>query len=41
MILKIWMKSKFVLRQPRFYDLLTEKKYNKIHIIEVLIFLKT
>ena len=25
MILKMWVKSKFVLRQPRYYNLLTEK----------------
>ena len=27
MILKMWVKSKFVLCQPRYYNLLTEKKY--------------
>ena len=38
MILKIWMKSTFALCQPRYYNLLTEKGYNKIHVFEVLIF---
>ena len=37
MILKI----KFVLWQPRYYNLLTEKKDKRIHDFEVLIFLKT
>ena len=31
MILKMWVKSKFVLWQPRYYNLLTEKKDKKIH----------
>ena len=31
MILKMWVKSKFVLWQPRYYNLLTEKKHKKIH----------
>ena len=26
MVLKMWVESKFVLRQPRYYNLLTEKK---------------
>ena len=38
MILKMWAKSKFVLCQPRYYNLLTEKNYKKIHVFEVLIF---
>ena len=41
MVLKIWVKSKFVLCQTRYYNLLTEKKNKKIHVFEVLIFLKT
>ena len=35
MILKMWVKSKFVLCQPRYYKLLTEK-YKEIHVFEVL-----
>ena len=35
------MKSKFVLWQPRYYNLLTVKNNKKIHVFEVLIFLKT
>ena len=31
MILKMSVKSKFVLWQPRYYNLLTEKKDKKIH----------
>ena len=37
MILKMWVKSKFVLCQPRYYNLLTEK-YKEIHVFEVLSF---
>ena len=37
MILKMWVKSKFVLCQPRYYNLLTEK-YKEIHVLEVLSF---
>ena len=33
-------KSKFVLRQPGYYNLVTEKKDKKIHVFEVLVFLK-
>ena len=40
-IFKMWMKSKFVLRQPGYYNLLIEKKGETIHLFEVLIFLKT
>ena len=35
------VKSKFVLRQPRYYNLLSEKKDKKIYVFVVLIFLKT
>ena len=35
------MKSKFVLWQPRYYNLLTDKKDKKILFFEVLIFFKT
>ena len=35
------VKSKFVLRQPRYNKLLTEKKGKKIYVFEALIFLKT
>ena len=38
MTLKMWVKSKFVLFQPRYYNLFTEKK---IHVFEVLFLLKT
>ena len=38
MILKMWVKRKFVLCQPRYYNLLTEKRYKKIHLFQVLIF---
>ena len=41
MILKMWVKSTFALCQPRYYNLLTEKKDEKIHAFEVLIFSKT
>ena len=37
----IWVKSEFVLRQPGYYNLLTQKKEKKIHDFEVLIFLKS
>ena len=37
MISKIWVKSKIVLWQQRYYNLLTEKKDKKIHVGEVLI----
>ena len=30
--------EKFFMCQPRYYNLLTEKKYNKIHVFEVLTF---
>ena len=40
-LLKMWVKSKFVLWQLGYYNLLTEKKEKKIHVFEVLIFLKT
>ena len=40
MMLEMWVKSKFVLFQPRYYSLLIEKKYKKIHVFEVLIFLE-
>ena len=40
MILKGWVKSK-VLCQPRYYNLLNEKKYKKIHVFELIISLKT
>ena len=40
MILKMWVKRKFVLWQPRYYNLLTQKKDRKIHAFEVLFFLK-
>ena len=35
MILKMWVRGKFVLCQRRFYNLLTKDKY---HVFEVLIF---
>ena len=38
MMLEMWVKSKFVLFQPRYYSLLIEKTYKKIHAFEVLIF---
>ena len=42
MILKMWVQSKFVLRQLRCYNLLAQKKNKKIHVFVVLIFfLKT
>ena len=34
------MKSKFVLWQPRYYNLLTEEKNKRINVLEVLIFSK-
>ena len=37
----MWVTSKFVLWQPRYYNLLTGKKDMKIHDFEVLVFLKT
>ena len=40
MMLEMWVKSKFVLFQPRYYSLLIEKTYKKIHAFEVLIFLE-
>ena len=36
----MWVKSKFVLWQPRYYILLTEKKDMKVHVLEILIFWK-
>ena len=41
MILKRLVKSKLVLCQPRYYSLLNEKKYKKIHVFELIISLKT
>ena len=41
MILKGWVKSKFVLCQPRYYNLLNEKKNKKIHVFELIMSLKT
>ena len=38
MILKPWLKSKFVLWQPHYYKLLTEKRMRKCTFFEVLIF---
>ena len=38
MILKLWAKSKFILSQPRYYNLLTDKKDKKIHVFEILIY---
>ena len=35
------MKSKFVLWQPRYYNLLAEEKNKRINVLEVLIFSKT
>ena len=40
MILKMWVKSEFVLRKPRYYNLLTEKKDKKIHVFEIIILWK-
>ena len=40
MILKLWAKSKFILSQPRYYNLLTDKKDKKIHVFEILIYWK-
>ena len=33
----MWAKSKFALCQPRYYNLLTTKKYKKIDVFEVFI----
>ena len=41
MILKMLVKSKFVLCQPRYLNLLTKKIYKKIHVFGVVTFLKT
>ena len=41
LIFEMWVQSKFLLLQPGYYNLLTEKKNVKIHVFEVLIFLKT
>ena len=41
MIFKMWVKSKFVFRQPGYYNLLTEKKDKNIHVFGVLICLRT
>ena len=41
MIFKIWVKSKFVLWQPRYYNWLTEKRKKTNHVFGVLILLKT
>ena len=30
----MWVKSKFVLRQPPYYDLLSEKIDKKIHVLK-------
>ena len=38
MILQMWVKSKFVLCQPRYYNLLAEKKCKKIDVFEVMLF---
>ena len=38
MILKMWVKSKFVLWQSLYYNLLTEKNDRQILIFEVFIF---
>ena len=40
MIIKKQVQSKFVLCQARYYNLSTEKKYKKIHVFELIIFLK-
>ena len=37
----MWVKRKFVLCELSYYNLLNEKKYKKIHVFEVLIFLNT
>ena len=37
----MWVKSRFVLRQPRCYNLLNQKMDKKIRDFEVLIFVKT
>ena len=36
----MWVKSKFVLCQPRHYHLLTVKNNKKVHVFEELIFFK-
>ena len=41
MVLKMWLKSNFVLWQPGCYTLLTERKDKKIQDFEELIFSKT
>ena len=41
MIFKILVKSKFVLLQPRYNNLFTEKKGHKNYFFEGLVFLKT
>ena len=38
MIFKMWAKSEFVLSQPRYYNLLAEKKGKKYHVFKVLFF---
>ena len=38
MILKMWVKSKYVLWQPRYYNLLAEKSDKEIHVFEIHIF---
>ena len=35
MVFKTWIKINFVLCQPGYYNLVTEKKYKKIHVFEV------
>ena len=39
-ILKTWVKSKFALWQPRYYNLLTEKNKKNFQVFEVLTFWK-
>ena len=41
MVLKMSVKSKFVLCQPVYYNLLTEKRYKKIHWLCVIIMSRT
>ena len=42
MIFRRWLKSKFIFWQPRYNNLLTEKKNSKkIYVFEALVFLKT
>ena len=38
MILKMGMKSKFILRQPRYYNSLTERQDTKIYVFKVIFF---